>query len=66
VAGRLVVLVIISIEQVWNLALPPAVGLSATVGAALMLLLGFGLLVLERQLAQETRRNGRKPVRWHN
>nr|WP_315438009.1 protease modulator HflK [uncultured Pseudomonas sp.] len=53
------VLVIIGIEQVWNLALPPAaVGLSATVGAVLMLLLGFGLLVLERQLAQEN------PAQW--
>jgi len=53
------VLVMIGIEQVWNLALPPAaVGLSATVGAALMLLLGFGLLVLERQLAQEN------PAQW--
>ncbi|MDX9671921.1 MULTISPECIES: protease modulator HflK [unclassified Pseudomonas] len=47
-------LVVLSIEQVWNLALPAgAVGLSATVGAVLMLLVGFGLLVLERQLAQE-------------
>jgi len=53
------VLVMIGIEQVWNLALPPAaVGLSATVGATLMLLLGFGLLVLERQLAQEN------PAQW--
>jgi regulator of protease activity HflC (stomatin/prohibitin superfamily) len=44
----------LSIEQVWNLALPPAaLGLSASVGAALSLLLAFGLLVLERQLAQE-------------
>ncbi|MDR9861289.1 MULTISPECIES: protease modulator HflK [Pseudomonas] len=48
-------LVVISIEQVWNLALPPAaVGMSATVGAVLALLLAFGLLVLERQLAQQT------------
>ncbi|MBT9264303.1 protease modulator HflK [Pseudomonas sp. MG-9] len=52
-------LVVLSIEQVWNLALPAgAVGLSANVGAALMLLLGFGLLVLERQLAQEN------PAQW--
>jgi regulator of protease activity HflC (stomatin/prohibitin superfamily) len=52
-------LVVLSIEQVWNLALPAgAVGLSASVGAALMLLLGFGLLVLERQLAQEN------PTQW--
>lgn len=48
------VLIELAIGQVWNLTLPAAaVGLSATVGAALMLLLGFGLLVLERQLAQE-------------
>lgn len=52
-------LVVLSIEQVWNLALPAgAVGLSASVGAALMLLLGFGLLVLERQMAQEN------PTQW--
>ncbi|WP_339453091.1 protease modulator HflK [Pseudomonas sp. EA_5y_Pfl2_R50] len=52
-------LVVLSIDQVWNLTLPPAmVGLSATVGAALALLLAFGLLVLERQLAQE------KPAQW--
>ncbi|MCM8741696.1 protease modulator HflK [Pseudomonas koreensis] len=52
-------LVVLSIDQVWNLALPAgAVGLSASVGAALMLLLGFGLLVLERQLAQEN------PTQW--
>ncbi|MFJ4193766.1 SPFH domain-containing protein [Pseudomonas sp. NPDC089534] len=44
-----------SIDAVWNLALPAAaVGLAATVGAALALLLAFGLLVLERQLAQES------------
>jgi regulator of protease activity HflC (stomatin/prohibitin superfamily) len=47
-------LTIFSISQFWNLALPPAtLGLSASVGAALSLLLAFGLLVLERQLAQE-------------
>lgn len=52
-------LVVLSIEQVWNLALPAgAVGFSASVGAALMLLLGFGLLVLERQMAQEN------PTQW--
>ncbi|WP_454562194.1 protease modulator HflK [Pseudomonas sp. AIG] len=52
-------LVALSIEQVWNLALPAAaVGLPATVGAALALLLAFGLLVLERQLAQES------PAQW--
>ncbi|MHC8374657.1 protease modulator HflK [Pseudomonas sp. MDT1-16] len=47
-------LTLFTIGQVWNLALPPtALGLSASVGAALSLLLAFGLLVLERQLAQE-------------
>ncbi|MHC8329846.1 protease modulator HflK [Pseudomonas sp. LB1P83] len=47
-------LTIFSISQFWNLTLPPAaLGLSASVGAALSLLLAFGLLVLERQLAQE-------------
>ncbi len=52
-------LAVLSIEQVWNLALPAAaVGLSASVGAALALLLAFGLLVLERQFAQE------HPTQW--
>jgi regulator of protease activity HflC (stomatin/prohibitin superfamily) len=47
-------LTLLSIEQIWNLApTPTALGLSASVGAALSLLLAFGLLVLERQLAQE-------------
>ncbi|WP_213028857.1 protease modulator HflK [Pseudomonas sp. Seg1] len=57
--GGWALLVVLSIEQVWNLALPAAaVGVSATVGAALALLLAFGLLVLERQLAQEN------PAQW--
>ncbi|WP_026286515.1 protease modulator HflK [Pseudomonas umsongensis] len=52
--GGWALLSLYSIEQVWNLALPPAaLGLSASIGAALSLLLAFGLLVLERQLAQE-------------
>ncbi|WP_095119719.1 protease modulator HflK [Pseudomonas sp. Irchel s3f10] len=52
-------LVVLSIDSVWNLALPAAaMGLSATVGAALALMLAFGLLVLERQLAQE------HPAQW--
>ncbi|AXJ07848.1 hypothetical protein CFN16_28020 [Pseudomonas fluorescens] len=52
-------LVLLSIEQMWNLTLPAAgVGLSATVGAAIALLLAFALLVLERQLAQEN------PAQW--
>lgn len=52
--GGWALLTLYSIEQVWNLALPPAaLGLSASVGAALSLLLAFGLLVQERQLAQE-------------
>lgn len=52
-------LVVLIIDSVWNLALPAAaMGLSATVGAALALMLAFGLLVLERQLAQE------HPAQW--
>jgi len=52
--GGWALLVLFSVNQVWNLALPPtAVGLAAHVGAALSLLLAFGLLVFERQLAQE-------------
>ncbi len=52
--GGWALLTLFSIEQVWNLALPPAtLGGAASVGAALSLLLAFGLLVLERQLAQE-------------
>ena len=57
--GGWALLMVLSIEQVWNLTVPPAaVGVSATVGAALALLLAFGLLVLERQLAQEN------PAQW--
>ena len=57
--GGWALLVALSIEQVWNLTLPAAtVGVSASVGAALALLLAFGLLVLERQLAQEN------PAQW--
>lgn len=57
--GGWALLTVLSIEQVWNLTLPAAaVGLSATVGAAFALLLAFGLLVLERQLAQEN------PAQW--
>ncbi|VVO96795.1 protease modulator HflK [Pseudomonas fluorescens] len=57
--GGWALLIVLSIEQVWNLTLPSAaVGVSATVGAALALLLAFGLLVLERQLAQEN------PAQW--
>lgn len=57
--GGWALLIALSIEQVWSLTLPPsAVGVSATVGAALALLLAFGLLVLERQLAQEN------PAQW--
>lgn len=52
--GGWALLVLFSVSQVWNLALPPtALGLAAHVGAALSLLLAFGLLVFERQLAQE-------------
>ncbi|MNU50928.1 FtsH protease regulator HflK [compost metagenome] len=52
--GGWALVALLGVKQVWNLGLPPAaLGLSATVGAALALLLAFGLLVLERQLAQE-------------
>jgi regulator of protease activity HflC (stomatin/prohibitin superfamily) len=52
-------LALFSIEQFWNLTLPAAaLGLSASVGAAISLLLAFGLLVFERQLAQEN------PAEW--
>jgi regulator of protease activity HflC (stomatin/prohibitin superfamily) len=57
--GGWALLALLCVEQVWNLALlPTALGLSATVGAALALLLAFGLLVLERHLAQEN------PAHW--
>lgn len=47
-------LAVLGVEQAWNLTLPPtALGLAATVGAACFLLLAFGLLVMERHLAQE-------------
>ncbi|MGE8065726.1 protease modulator HflK [Pseudomonas sp. NPDC089569] len=52
--GAWALLVLLSVEQAWNLGLPAAApGLSATIGATVALLLAFGLLVLERQLAQE-------------
>jgi len=52
--GGWALLSLFCVEQAWNLSLPPAaLGLSATVGASLALLLAFGLLVLERHLAQE-------------
>lgn len=52
--GGWALLALLSVEQAWNLDLAPAaLGLSATVGAALALLLAFGLLVLERELTQE-------------
>jgi regulator of protease activity HflC (stomatin/prohibitin superfamily) len=52
--GGWALLALFSVEQVWNLELAPsALGVSATVGAVLALLLAFGLLVLERLLAQE-------------
>lgn len=48
------VLALLSLEQAWNLQLPgTALGMSASVGAVLSLLLAFGLLVFERQLAQQ-------------
>ncbi|KPU61054.1 SPFH domain / Band 7 family protein [Pseudomonas fluorescens] len=52
--GGWALLAVLGVEQAWNLTLPPAVlGLEATVGAACALLLAFGLLVMERHLAQE-------------
>jgi regulator of protease activity HflC (stomatin/prohibitin superfamily) len=52
--GSWALLAVLGVEQAWNLALPPAaLGLAATVGAACFLLLAFGLLVMERHLAQE-------------
>ncbi|WP_222834004.1 protease modulator HflK [Pseudomonas sp. SC3(2021)] len=57
--GGWALLVLLGIEQAWNLARPAAaVGLSATVGAVMALLLAFALLVLERHLAQES------PAQW--
>jgi len=48
-------LVLVSVIEFWNLALPAApVGQSASIGAALGLALAFGLLVFERRLAQES------------
>ncbi|MCR8933939.1 MULTISPECIES: protease modulator HflK [unclassified Pseudomonas] len=50
---------LLSVDQAWNLTLPSAaMGLSATVAGALGLLLAFGLLVFERQLAQDN------PAQW--
>ena len=52
--GSWALLAILGVEQAWNLTLPPAApGLSASVGATCFLLLAFGLLVMERHLAQE-------------
>ncbi len=52
--GGWALLALLCVEQAWNLDLPPAaLGISATVGAAFALSLAFGLLVLERQLAQQ-------------
>jgi len=48
-------LVLLSLEQAWNLELPPAaLGVSASVGAVFSLTLAFGLLVFERQLGQQS------------
>lgn len=52
--GGWALLAVLGVEQAWDLTLPPAgLGLAATVGAACSLLLAFGLLVMERHLAQE-------------
>ena len=48
-------LVLLSLAQAWNLELPAAtLGVSASVGAVLSLLVAFGLLVFERQLALQS------------
>jgi regulator of protease activity HflC (stomatin/prohibitin superfamily) len=47
-------LILLSLEQAWNLALPAAsLGMAASVGAVVSLSLAFGLLVFERHLAQQ-------------
>lgn len=47
--------VLLSLEQAWNLALPPAtLGVAASIGAVFSLTLAFGLLVFERQLGQQS------------
>jgi len=52
--GGWALLALLCVELAWNLDLPPAaLGVSATIGATVALTLAFGLLVLERQLAQE-------------
>jgi regulator of protease activity HflC (stomatin/prohibitin superfamily) len=52
-------LTLLVLEQAWDLALPAAsLGMAASVGAMLSLVLAFGLLVFERQLAQQS------PVEW--
>ena len=52
--GGWALLTLFCVNQVWNLALQPNVPtFSANIGAALSLLLAFGLLVLERQFALE-------------
>ncbi|MGE8189046.1 protease modulator HflK [Pseudomonas sp. NPDC086278] len=52
--GGWALLALYSIGQFWNLALvPTALGVWASISAALSLLLAFGLLVFERQMAQE-------------
>ncbi|WP_260958392.1 protease modulator HflK [Pseudomonas citri] len=52
-------LVLLSLQHTWDLTLPAAsLGVSASVGAVGSLLLAFGLLVFERQMAQQT------PAQW--
>ncbi|AJO81569.1 protease modulator HflK [Pseudomonas sp. MRSN 12121] len=52
--GGWALLVLVLVEQAWNLSLPAApLGLAGNVGAVLALLLAFALLVFERQLSQE-------------
>ncbi|WP_325918754.1 protease modulator HflK [Pseudomonas frederiksbergensis] len=52
-------LALLSLEQTWNLELPAAsLGVSGSVGAVFSLSLAFGVLVFERQLAQQP------PTEW--
>lgn len=57
--GGLALVVLLSVEQVWNLSLrADNLGRAGYIGAGLFLILAFGLLVLERQWAQEN------PAQW--
>jgi len=65
--GGWALLALLCVEQAWNLDLPPAaLGISATVGAAFALSLAFGLLVLERQLAQQNSTQWPEAAPWRS